>query len=490
MNLKNLSREEKLALLESLEERERRAKLALSSYKPNEGQKQVHASQKKIRLVISGNGAGKTTLGVHEAFWAASGFNPISQKHAAVPRRVVVVLDKPDKVDLKWLPEIRKWFDLSKLHLTKNGKPYINLVTFPNGSEIRFMFHEQEELSFESMEVDDVIFDEPPPRKIYIALLRGMRNVDKQARVLIIGTPITGNWLRKEIYEPWAEGELPDTECFRFSTRVNEANMPPGYVDWYSSKLSEKERSIRIDGQFFDLDGLALAHLLNRSKHILTRDKYEWNDRYSCVVAIDPHPNKPITALIVGADEYGPVVLKELRMKMEPRDFARYLKKWYKGYRVVDIVVDSLGSGQMTGGEGFTSFIQVLNNEGVRARATTYEDKNDTDWISRIQDALYIDKENPAAVPKLRIMEDCRGLINDVETVEWVRYKNIDEFKPTLGIENKDLLACLKYALASNINKDKGKDKAYYHTQKAYGINMEQRTKQIIRAQLKRRGRI
>lgn len=490
MNLSNLTREEKLKLLEALEEKERRQKETLSSYEPNDGQKQVHASGKKIRLVVSGNGAGKTTLGVHEAMWAALGYNPISHSYVAVPRRVVVVLDKPEKVADKWIPEIRKWFDLSKASLNKNGKPYVNQIMLPNGSEVRFFFHEMDELSFESMEVDDCIFDEPPPRKIYIALLRGMRNVDRQARVLIIGTPITGSWLRKEIYEPWSEGELDDTDCFRFATSVNERNLPPGYVEWFGSKLNEKEKSIRIEGQFFDLDGLALAHLLDRNKHLLRKDKYEWNDRYSCVLIIDPHPRKPLAALLLGADEHGPVALKEIKLKMAPREFARFLKKWYKGYRVVDIVVDSLGSSDMTGGEGFKSFIQVLNEEGIRARATTYADKSDEDWIARIQDALYVDKNDPTAVPKLRILEECRGLINDIETVEWVRYRNADEFKPTLGIDNKDLLACLKYGLATNINKDKGKDRSYHMTQKAYGLDMAKRSKQVIRARLKRAGKL
>lgn len=490
MNLKNLSKEELLQLLDHLEEQDRRDKAQLGSYKPNDGQMQVHASTKKIRLVVSGNGAGKTTLGVHETLWAALGYNPVSKEHVAVPRRVVVVLDKPDKVADKWIPEIRKWFDITKWDIRKNGKPYVTQMVAPNGSEIRFMFHEQDELSFESMEVDDVIFDEPPPRKIYIALLRGMRNIDKQARVLIIGTPITGSWLRKEIFEPWTEGELPDTDCFRFATSVNEQNLPPGYTEWFASKLSEKERQIRIDGQFFDLDGLALAHLFNRRKHILRANEYQWNDRYSCVVAIDPHPNKPTCAVLMGADEYGPVVLKELKIKAEPQDFARRLKKWYQGYRIVDITVDNFGSGQMTGGQGFKPFIQVLNEEGVRARATTFEDKNDEDWIMRIQHALAIPVDEPDAMPKLRILEGCNGLINDIETVEWVKYRNADEFKSTLGIESKDLLACLKYALASNITHNKGKDRAYYNTQKAYGIDMGKRATQKIRARLKRAGKL
>ncbi len=491
MNLKGLTKEQKIALLEALEEKERRAKTALGNYKPNAGQLEVHKSTKKTRLVVSGNGMGKTTLGVHEAMWAAQGFNPVAGTHLAVPRRVAVVLDRPDKVQDKWLPEIKRWFDLKGWSLNKNGKPYINQMVAPNGSEIKFFFHEMDELSFESLEVDDCIFDEPPPRKIYIALIRGMRNADKEARILIIGTPITGSWLRREIYEPWSEGELPDTHCFRFPTTVNKANLPPGYTEWFSSKLSEKERRIRIEGEFFDLDGLALGHLFERTKHILGPD-FQFDKKFPCVVALDPHPSKKLTALLVGADQYGPVAIKELSLKMAPREFARHLRKWFEGYRVIDIICDSLGSAEMTGGEGFKSFIQVLNEEGVRARATTYADKNDEDWIARIQDVLALPETNNfgQSVPKLRIMPPCTGLINDIETVEWARYKNIDEFKPTLDISRKDFLACLKYALSTNITHKKEKSAVYYPNHTAYGVNLKKRAMQTIRMNMKRKGKL
>lgn len=473
--LAGMTREQKLEALEVLQEKKRRLKERTDLYTPNEGQLKVHRCPKKIRLVVSGNGAGKTTLGVQEALAAADGYNPWLDEFISVPRRVVVVLDKPDKVADKWLPEIRKWFKLDEKSCHKNGKPYINQIIRPNGSEIKFMFHEQDELSFESMEVDDVIFDEPPPRKVYIALLRGMRNKTKRARVMIIGTPIVGAWLRKEIYDPWSKGEAPDTECFKYSTKVNETNLPDGYVEWYSSKLSEKERKIRIDGEFFDLDGLALSHLF-KPAHILSKSSYKWDDRYPCVISIDPHPSKKHVASLVGADEYGPVYIKELALKLTPRLFAKELKKFMVGYRILDIICDSLGSGEMTGGEGFLSFIDVLKDEGIPVRATSYEDKSDEDWITRIQDVLEIPEEEDGfgqRVPKLRIIEGNAGVINDIETVEWAKHRGNDDFKVTLDISRKDFLATLKYALATNLTWKKKKDKVYYRNKAAYGVDLK-----------------
>lgn len=475
-NLGSMSREAKIELLEALEERARRSKLAKSAYKPNDGQRVIHFSRSKTRLVVSGNGMGKTALAVHEAVWGAQGYNPLSKEYLPVPRRVVVLLDKPGKVEDKWLPELKKWFDVEKWGFHKHGKPHVSEISFPNGSQIIFMSHEQDPLTFESFELDDLVADEPPPRSVYIGLLRGMRNKDANGRVLLIGTPLSGAWLRKDIYEPWSRGELPDTECFRFNTDVNKANLPEGYIEWFSSKLSEKERQIRLEGQFFDLDGLALSHLIQKDKHYL--NSYEYNPSYPCVVSIDPHPSKKHVALLLTADKIGPVALKELSAKLTPRDFAKELKKWYSGHKVIDIVCDSLGSSEMTGGEGFKSFIQVLNEEGIRCRATTYDDKSDEDWIARIQDVLMVPTEPNSfgeCVPKLRVVKSCTGLINDLETVEWTRRRGSEDFKPTLSIESKDYLATLKYGLASGLSVNKAKDKVYYRNDDVYGFQPRHR---------------
>ena len=487
MDLKKLSRDDKLKLIQALEEKDRRARLKKDVYKPNSGQLQVHKSDRQQRLVISGNGSGKTAMALHEAVWAAEGFNPLTQKYIPVPRKIGIVLDKPSKVGDKYLPEFNKWFDTSNWEMKQRGKPYVELIRFPNGSEIQFYFHEMDPLTFESVEIDDLIADEPMPRHVYVALKRGQRNKGKEARTLMIGTPITGAWVRREILEPWAAGNLPNTECFKFGTAVNAANLPDNYIEEYSAILSEKERKIRLEGEFFDLDGLALAHLFKREKHVLPIDA-EWDRKYPCAVAIDPHPNKPHYALLVGADEYGPVVLKELSLKIEPRKFARELKKWYEGYRVIDLVCDSLGSADSTGGEGFKSFIQVLNDEGIRVRSTTYDDKNDADWLMRIQEVLAIPTTPDnlgTTTPKLRIMSNCRGLISDIENVSWTKYRNLDEYKPTLDISNKDYLACLKYALATNISSKKKKDSVFYRNDEAYGVNLARKAKMKMKTKLK-----
>ena len=479
VDLSALSKEQKLLLWDVLEERDRRAKENRALYTPNPGQLPVHQSSKHERWVFSGNGAGKTALCCQEALWAVSGYNPVRNEFTPVPVRGIIVLDHPEKVTDVYLPEFQKWANLKSEQLHKRGKPYVSSITFPNGSEIIFLFHGMEQLAFESIEAQFVIFDEPPPRNVFVGLKRSMRTKGSRPWLLGVGTPITGSWLRQEVYEPWVNGDRPDVDCFRFGTAVNEQNLAEGYIDQFSRALTEKERRIRLEGEFFDLEGMALAHLFNRQVHIV--DPMQWPDENPVVVAIDPHPSKAHYAIMLGVNRDNEMfVLRELKAKLVPREFAKYIKEWMQGYRVIDIVCDSLGSSEMTGGEGFKSFIQVLNDSGVRARATSWQEKDDESFISRMQEALVIPKEPDLlgrTVPKLRIVRGCDGIVRDIENVQFAKYRNIDEYKPKLDITNKDYLSCLKYALAANPVFQKAKAHAYAPTRvpTSYGITGQRR---------------
>ena len=476
IDINSLSKEEKLKLIDLLEAKKRKQLNKKDRYIPNKGQLPIHQSKATVRFCASGNGMGKTTAAAQEAMWRAQGYNPVTKEYTQVPAKIAVVLDKPEKVESVWIPEIRKWFSIEPDMMKKKGKPYISQINFTNGSELTFYFHDQDPLSFESIEVDFVVFDEPPPRHVYIGMRRGGRRKGYKASYLIIGTPLAAAWLRTDIWEPWAKGELEDVECFRASSEVNKENLQEGFIEGFSKALTDKERQIRLHGEFYDLEGLALSHLFRRETHIVPRDK-DWNKEWPCVVAIDPHPSKNHIALLLGASRDGHLyVLKELSRKAVAKDFAAELKKWYEGFRIIDIVVDSLGSSEMTGGEGFLSFIQVLRREGVLARSTTWDEKQDEAFISRIQDVLLVPSEPDnfgQKIPKLLIYDGNNGIITDIEQVQWARDKRLEENKPKLDITHKDYLACLKYALATNLNCDRGKKKPSYYTKNAYGINLK-----------------
>lgn len=488
-----MTREEKERYLLALQEKQRREKKRKPPFKPNPGQMRVVTSPALIRLVTSGNGAGKTALACVEAVWTAQGHNPITGSKHKVPNKVIYVLDRPGKVNDKVIPEMKKFFNTDDWQFLKDGTPSVRRIVVSTGSEIIFMFHEQEAMAFESIDgYALVVYDEPPPRHIFIALLRGGRAKGYNTRHMFAGTPIGANsaWMRTELLEMWKAGDK-DIDVFTFPTDENKDNLDWERVEANFKFLSEKEIEIRRNGQWSDLDGLALAHLWRDDTHIVPDDA-PWDGNNPVVVAIDPHPSKKHVAVMLGVDRQDHLeVLKELEEKMVPREFARALREWMKGYRVIDIVCDNLGSSEMTGGEGFKSFIEILQEEGIRVRPTRYDEKVDAEWITRLQSALQIpDKPDNfgQTVPKLRVRARCRGTISDAKNVQWTKMRNVDEYKPTLDIANKDRLACLKYALACDLFYSKPhKTKPYYSPATMYGVGAPAKKRQAIRFRQKQR---
>lgn len=450
-----LSRDEKLQRYEILQERKRRILAKKPTYIPNSGQLPVHADPMLIRVVAAGNGGGKTALAVQEMIWWATGYNPVTTKYSRVPATVIVLLDSPMKVSEVWLPEIRKWFPIdSEAELAKNGKPYYNEIVFRNGSKIMFMFHEQEDLIFEGIQLDYLIADEPFPRRIWIALTRGARKKMSKPRFLIIGTPIGQPWLYEDLWKASEEGIRDDVGIHKFSTEVNKGNLADGYIEQFSKNLTEAEKLVRLKGHFSHLEGLALAHLFDRSCHIVP--SFQWPSGKPVVLVIDPHQAKPHTAALVGATGDGRVYyVKEMASKSPAQRFARELKDFYQGFRVIDYVIDSLGETPGTGGDGSMSFSEKLRQLGVPVRSTSFSDKNDEDFIFKIRQVLEV-PENPdnfgRKQPRLAILSGNPGIVHDVETVQWLKYRNQEGFKPKLDITSKDYLSLLKYALATVIS--------------------------------------
>lgn len=479
-SLEGLSREEKIRLISALQEKRRREVNRLPQFKPHPGQERVIRSKAIERYVWSGNAYGKSALLVNELHWCATGYNPVTGEHTPVPQKIILMLDAPEKID-EIISEYRKWAPLEPEQLHKRGKAYTSFISYSNGSTIHVLTHQVEPLKCEGWNFTALFGDEPMPQNVYIALTRGLRVKGRPGRVLLTGTPITAAWMRSDIYEPWKEGKLPHVECFFGESEENKSNLEEGWLERFSAKLSPKEREIRLKGQFFDLDGLALAHLFRNQTHTIARDDLRWSKDWPTVLAVDPHPSKKNCAVLLGCDPNNNLyVLKEFGARQIARQFIQELidEAWFDDYRVIDIVCDSLGNTDSTSGEGYRKFIdvcnEVLSKRGLRMRATTCDDKSDEDFISRIQDALVLPGQpdaNGDYIPKLRFVSDCVQSIDDVRRVEWFIDKQTRLNKPKLDIRKRDFLACIKYALASKLFFEKPtRMRPHYVSRPVYGF--------------------
>lgn len=462
-DLKRLSKADKIKILEIVESKDRAARRAKPFYKPHAGQLAIHMSDKRQRVCTASNSFGKTAAVVQEAWAAATGYNPWRKVYTKVPAYIIFVIDSGEKISEKILPEFSKWFDMSTIKMEKAGHPYIKYLRFTNGSVIQFMLVDAEPMKFEGGDgYDYILTDEPFPRHIYVSLYRGTRSKGSDPKLLIVGTPIAAPWLRTDLYEPWSRGEMPNLDWFFGRIEDNKENLREGYIEEFSAILTEKEKRTRLEGQFFDLDGLALAGVWDRKTHIIPLNKQKdlIQPDWPAVVVVDPHPRKSHVAIILVVNPDGEMfIVKEMASRAVPSKFALDLAAFAQDYRVVDVVCDSLGSSELTGGHGNLSFISVVNNvwaeEDVemRMRATTYKEKDDEGWLSMIQEALVIpiDADNfGRRQPKLRVFEQCRGTIFDIENAAWYRTRNDAEvLKPKIDMTKRDYLSCVKYGLAA-----------------------------------------
>jgi hypothetical protein len=482
-------REAMLKELALLEERKRRKRLARPPYTPTAGQLKVLSSTKRNVFNFSGNGGGKTALNVQFADAFARGINRWTGERFRLPAKVAFVCDTSRKIDERIIPEFRKWFDVEDDQLDKNGRPYTSFIHYKNGSSISFLTADADPLSFEGSEFSVVIVDEPLPRPLYIALMRSLRIKGHPCRFIFSGTAISQGWLRKEIFEPWRRGELPDTDCFNMRTEDNRANLAEGYIENFSRSLSEAEKKVRLEGGFFDGELLALAEHFNGDTHIIKSTQFHYDLRMPAVVAIDPHTSKPHTAIMLVIDRDDKAIArKELTLKANATEFAKRLAEWEKGYNVVDRVCDSAGQADMSSGEGMHSFIEGLQRNGVMVRATTFKEKSHEDLIERLREGLSIPakKDNfGRQTPAIRVHEDCPQLIANIEQVTWQKNRGTGEIVPKLDTSTKDYLSCLGYALAIGVRYDIIKHAAPRYRTEAMPAQSQER-KQVE----KQRGRI
>jgi hypothetical protein len=473
--LASLTKEQKLKLVEAIQEKKRRALAAKPAFKPHPGQLRVIQSKALERYLFCGNGFGKSAMLVNELDWAAKGYNPITGEHSPVPAKICLIIDTPEKIE-EIVTEYRRWHVVRDDQLHKKGRAYWSSITYDNGSTVTVMTHEVSDLKPEGSQWTHVFADEPPPQWLFNAVFRGGRIKGRPMRTFMAGTPVKAAWLRTEVYDPWVDGELPYVECFTGDSDENRENLEEGWLDRFAAKLDDKERRIRLKGEFFDLEGVALAHLLKPQVHILPAEA-TWNPENPCVLVFDPAPAKAHVAVVLGVDENDLVyVVDEYKEKANARRYVESIIDlgWFSKYRIMDIVYDSLGNTENLMGESYKPFGVILNevlkeNGLGRARATNHDEKSDEDFIERIRDVLVIPE---GGLPKLRFFQHCKGSYSDVKTVQWYEDKTTKTNKTKLDIRKKDFLACVKYGLATNLFYDKPRrQRAHYVRRPVYGVS-------------------
>lgn len=437
-SLKGLTLEQKQELLRNLKQKELiRQEKVLETFQPHGGQKSFLEASQRIRAMFSGNGFGKTTALAIDLIYTHTEQHP--HRDTSGVRHSWFLISGFDKVEDYW-NEIKRWCPPSKHPVpNKMGTSSIKRLEWPNGSVTTFYSHDQDSGKLEGTNIDALYCDEPPPRNLWIAAYRGLRN-NPDYFIVIAGTPIAEPWLYEEIYMPWALKKDKNIFIIQGSTYDN-PYLSKTWIKDFENRLTEDERATRIHGEFSHLQGRVFKEF-TRQSHVYTFQK--WPENWPVYMACDPHPRKPHTAIWLGvtADDTL-VVIDELSVEGTIEDFANAIKEKEKNgnYKIVSRRIDNSGSGTDWNRD---SFIGQLSSLGIRTNPMR---KSEKDVASSLQKIKLLLKNS-----QLRFLENCIYTISDMELYAWQDYRN----PSAAGVNEKprkihdDMIDPLRYIVMSN----------------------------------------
>lgn len=406
MEERDLDREAR-AKVQRLEEiraelRRRRVANALSYYTPHPKQSVFHSAKNRIRLFQGGNRSGKSHAGVAELVAHFLGYRPWLTKEdpdywVTLPdgkggRRRISKASKGllvgesfgtlTRVQIPKLfgdpeagePGLMPMSALDeRLPFKRNQQGVIDRINGKNGQQIFLMSYDQDPKLFEGFDIHYAMMDEPPLRRIWKGIWRGL--TDHMGAAWLTSTPLS---------EPWVHEELAsDPENFVIYVNTHE-NVGYGMTEL---KVAELERGLdadekitRIQGKPAHLTGLVYKSY-SREVHCLKREDFPYDVTYGYWMHVDPHPREPHAAVWVAALPNGVCVVIGAIRNEHPNnlvsDFARQCfnyERQFLGLRSDDVerLIDPLSKTPGVTESGH-SIMDEFANHGMEFRAGSKE---------------------------------------------------------------------------------------------------------------------
>lgn len=420
MDLSKLTAAEKLEMLKLLKQKELLAKeRSLDSIVLNSKQEQFHKDSARIRLFAGGNGSGKTFALIHELVQT----HLRTHKYRDVSNHMRTWLMTSDlKKAEDYLDLIKKICPPSKLPETdKLGTPNLRRLTWPDKSTTTIYSFEQDPMAAESTNFDALFWDEPGPRRMYIAAFRGLRS-NPDHFVCMALTGVDEAWIYQDIYLPGVNKTNPNISVTIASTYDNKANLSEAWIDQFKATLTEEEQKVRIHGGFAVMTGRVFKEF-SRQEHVVKQKP--WPPDWPVWCCIDPHTRKKSIALWAGATKDDELVVLEECEADSIEELGIMINKIEAKHRfnVISRSIDNSGSSNDWSG---TTAIDILRNKcGLRFQAVSQEEKSVDESIYRIKQLLRPDKMNDGTMkPRLFFMENCVNIITEMEMYGWKNNQN------------------------------------------------------------------
>lgn len=325
-------------------------------------------------------------------------------------------------------------------------------IKHKSGGESFFdiLTYEQDPYLAEGWNGDFALFDEPPPRDMYIATVRGL--IDNDGICLFTLTPLKEPWLFDEIYNSKDKKIFSVVADIRHNLqRMNPLShqligLKEDAIRKFESKLTEEERETRMHGKFRYLAGRIWkewdreVHTFDRRIWIANKDNVSVDGQppkhWPRMMLIDPHDRNPHAIIWVCLDdtENYKVYREAWLANMTIPEIVAYIKRVEILNRetIQTRIMDPNFGPKRYGNTGLT----VRDEFEQAGRAINYNIRfnfgDDHKELARksVAQLLKYDTSKPLSLlnhPHLTVADDCKELIYQVEHYVW------DEFRS--GIE-------------------------------------------------------
>lgn len=228
--------------------------------------------------------------------------------------------------------KLNEFIPKSELKSTKKNQQGVTVFyEFNNGSTLSVMAYEQDVEKFEGSRYHFWHGDEPPPKKLYGAIQRGL--VDYNGYTWITMTPVASESFTIELFNDpdiFRIGPLPITVNLRRQRIWNGQKVMCGYLtdvaiekfrrSLHHAGMDPAEIEARLSGAFKALSGRILP--FDASVHVCEPFRIE-SGRSTLYLAIDPHPVKPwAISFMIATDKGELYTIQELDIKGKIEDIA------------------------------------------------------------------------------------------------------------------------------------------------------------------------
>lgn len=432
-------------------------------------------SLKSVKSFFGSNRSGKTTAAGYEVSCHATGIYPSwwSSRRWDRPTKGRIFAEGFTKGVSVITEKLHQLLPKGSYHVGKNslGAEINWRVKHKSGGESYFdiLSYEQDSSSAEGANHDWLWFDEPPPRNMYIAAVRGL--IDTGGICLFSLTPLREPWLFDEIYNSKNENVFSVLADMRHNLeRVNPLThqtigLTEANIQTFEKTLTEEERETRMHGKFRYLAGRVWKEW-DREVHTFTRSR--WEGRKNNVIVdgqppqhwprcliIDPHDRNPQTLLWVALDETGESWfyregwLKDATIE-DTVEFIRKVEMDARERVALRVLDPNFGPKRYanTGNTVRDEFEQAGRKINYPVRFTFGDDHVEIGHKA-VALALKFDKTKPLGFlnhPMWHIADNLKNCIYQVEHYIWDEYKLSDrDPKEKPKDLNKHFPDCLRY---------------------------------------------